>query len=269
MNKKLLVLALFGLAFSGNAQVFSEDFESGEIPANWTQTTISGTPQWGVNSELWQALFTTNYALTFDDDANGDGSVDAATIETTTINLAGYSTASLSFDSFNVQYENPSTVTVEVFDGANWQEVFFNDSDEYDVDANENLVPISHTIDVTNFINANFKIRFKYDDAADWSYGCGFDNIVVTGTLSVNDFNLLAKVQVYPNPTVTSFQLTSPQGLVLEDAKVIVLDLTGKPVKNYSAVQNAVYDVSDLSSGNYVVQLKAANTTQVFKLIKI
>jgi len=269
MIKKILFLTILaGSYFSTNAQALSEDFESGTVPSGWNQTYINGFSDWSVTNTAFGSSLTSN-VLFFDDDVNGDGSIDATSIETPIIDLSGYSSASLSFDYFNLIDTLPASLTVEVYDGFTWQQVFFIAANAFNYDVASDVVSLlPSSVDVTSYMNPNFKIRFTYDDAGDWSYGGGFDNIVVTGNLSNSVFGLKTKISVYPNPSVNSFQVDLGKDFDLTNTKINIIDILGKSIASFNADQNASYDISKLQTGVYIVKITDGKMISESKLIK-
>ena len=83
-------------------------------------------------------------------------------------------------------------------------------------------------------------------------------------TLSLND-TLVDDLILYPNPTKSVLNLNSSQ--LLSDAIYTVFDLNGRRVLN-SKLTNNVIDVSELSSGNYILRLMSGNSIKTQKFIK-
>ena len=73
------------------------------------------------------------------------------------------------------------TFMVDVYDGANWVNII-----TYDVDQ---LEPVnSGVIDGTPLANANFQVRFTYDDAGAWGWNAGIDNFVINFATAPDNF---------------------------------------------------------------------------------
>src|SRR5690606_10875911 len=93
--------------------------------------------------------------------------------------------------------------TVEVWDGAAWQQIALY---------NANLPAIlTESIDVSAFVNAAFQVRYTYDDLGGWGWGAGVDNFTLTyettptgnvveielgpdGTTTVDPYSLLSNI---------------------------------------------------------------------------
>jgi len=81
--------------------------------------------------------------------------------------------------------------------------------------------------------------------------------------LSVGLFEEVANTfKVYPNPSNDAITLTFDGG---NEINVEIVDLTGRKMKSISQVLSGIsIDISDLKSGNYLVQVKSSN----FQIIK-
>ena len=80
-------------------------------------------------------------------------------------------------------------------------------------------------------------------------------------TLTVEDiYPLDSRISVYPNPTANRIYIQGENVLQAE-----LFDLRGRKVRSSNQSQ---IDMSNLSSGNYILQVKTRNKTQSFKIIK-
>ena len=80
-------------------------------------------------------------------------------------------------------------------------------------------------------------------------------------TLTVEDISpTTSSIIVYPNPTADRIYIQTDT-----NAKAELFDLMGKKVR---ATNQDQIDMSNLSSGNYILQVKTQNKTQSFKIIK-
>lgn len=98
----------------------------------------------------------------------------------------------------------------------------------------------------------------------------GFTNqnyvMSVTGeeTLSVNQA-MLEKINIYPNPAKDIVNFNLPSNLVLKNARLT--DMSGREIK--VNVSNKTLDVTDLTTGQYILTLHTNAGTYVHKLLKI
>lgn len=70
--------------------------------------------------------------------------------------------------------------------------------------------------------------------------------------------------RLYPNPTADYFQLDTP----IATHQLTILDLTGRPLRNLAVQPEGQYDISDLPSGIYVLQLKN-RSGQLLKTLRL
>ncbi len=114
----------------------------------------------------------TSNAAIFDDDDAGNGNVNNASLLTPVWDMSGTSSVTMSYDySFN-ELGAGETLAVDVYDGAAWQNVV-----TYDVSV---LTPEnSGVIDGSALANADFQVRFTYDDAGSWGWNAGVDNFQI------------------------------------------------------------------------------------------
>ena len=80
-------------------------------------------------------------------------------------------------------------------------------------------------------------------------------------TLTIEDLSPAASsIHVYPNPTANRIYIQADN-----ISKAEVFDLMGRKVRSTNQSQ---IDMSNLSRGNYILQVKTQNKTQSFKIIK-
>ena len=80
-------------------------------------------------------------------------------------------------------------------------------------------------------------------------------------TLTIEDINPAgSSILVYPNPTADRIYIQTDTNLKAE-----LFDLMGRKVRSTNQSQ---IDMSSLSRGNYILQVKTQNKTQSFKIIK-
>jgi len=100
--------------------------------------------------------------------------------------------------------------------------------------------------------NGAFKLVTSKND------GNIIDVYALNGTLSTDQFNLLAKLSPFPNPTDSIINITIPEQ-VNKTADIKIFSATGKEVmsqKNYGDSNKVSLDVSSLSSGIYLYKVE-------------
>ena len=170
-----------------------EDFEGNSIPTGWTTMIESGTHDWtfGSGEMPTGGDFPTNAAI-FDDDAAGNGPANKATLISPVYDLTGSTTTSISFDYALQDFAGDGTFTVEVYDGAAWQEILFVDVDTDPTNTGD--------LNMAAYVNPNFQVRFTYDDEDSWAWGAGVDNFKLN-----YEINTMTPIEIVlgPNGTTT------------------------------------------------------------------
>ncbi|EJL75701.1 T9SS-dependent choice-of-anchor J family protein [Chryseobacterium populi] len=272
---KKLFLFFLSICVICNAQVFSEDFNSGStLPAGWAADNPDTSYNWGVGTQNGFASFPSGAAF-FDDDAAGPTSINTnARLISPVINLTGVSAPKLSFKYANKTYDLDSILKVEAFNGTVWVQIFMSSGDKgvWDIDFNTfsyvvTTYEIAADIDLTPYANANFQLRFVYDDAGDYSYGIVVDDLLITsgGTLGTSEISVAGKVKVYPNPVKDNVFITSDHQNKI--GKVSIIDMSGKTIKTFDKKLES-YDLSDLPRGTYIMTINEDKDAIKKKIIK-
>ena len=152
---------------------FSEDFEEGIVPDDWTLTTNS-SQGWFItqdgSSSFWTIPGHTWYMCANDDMADDDGSVDY--LIAPSLNVSGAEVITLNFASyFDGAYGHSASIEVSI-DGVNFEEVI-------------SLDPVSEwiteTVDLSDYAgSSNLYIAFHSNDNGFWASGWAVDDIFVT-----------------------------------------------------------------------------------------
>jgi hypothetical protein len=269
MNKNLL---FFLLAFgSANAQIFSENFNSGTMPAGWTVENADTSENWQVGMGTGFANFSSGAAF-FDDDAAGSSSSNPnALLTSPVINLSAVTAPKLSFKYANRTYFEDSILKVEVFNGTSWVQVFNHEGaagmfDYSDYPGTLSSFDEATNIDLAPYANANFQLRFVYDDADDWSYGVIVDDVAITAdNLATSEVSLADKIKIYPNPVRDNLYIKSDD--LKSTSKITVTDMSGKLVKTLVGKSDS-YNLSDLPKGTYMILIDEGKDIIRKKIIK-
>lgn len=270
--RKQLLLFLLACGLS-NAQVFSENFNGGSLPSGWTVNNPDTTYNWAVGGQAGFASFPNGAAFFDDDDAGPSGVNSNARLVSPVINLAGVANPKLSFKYANMIYDLDSVIKVEAFNGTSWVQVFSSagSSGTWNIDFNTltyvlQVYADAANIDLAPYANANFQLRFIYDDVGDYSYGAAIDDVTITstGVLATSDAFLGKGLELYPNPVKDSFYIKSD---IKNDTNITVMDMSGKRVKTFSG-KSQTYDLSDLPKGNYIISIDDGKNTVRKKIIK-
>lgn len=114
------------------------------------------------------------------------------------------------------------------------------------------------TFTVTETGDYTIRFRFNPSEAGSIMF---YDNLVVTNTMSTDDFNI-ANVNFYPNPTNSQIFFSQ------EISNLEIYDITGKKVRSFDNV-NTNFDVSILEKGIYLLKGISSNgATIIEKMVK-
>lgn len=77
--------------------------------------------------------------------------------------------------------------------------------------------------------------------------------ILDSNPLSNDEFKLENDISIYQNPSLSSFRIETKNNIKVSD--VALYDMLGSKVKNISRIDSNEYDISNLSSGLYIVKI--------------
>jgi len=171
-----LVLSLMFFTWQGTAQnVYLDENFDVDIPADWTITNdgacVPGEWFW-TTDRFGSTLDGTPFAIA-DSDADGSGCLLITQLITPEFDLGTMTVLDLEFDQY---YNNIGAdfADVDVWDGAQWVNVLHMTSD---MGGFSN--PDHQVIDVKDYANAEFKVRFLYE--GNWAWYWAVDNVKLSG----------------------------------------------------------------------------------------
>lgn len=282
---------------------FSENFESGQWwPDGFVMTNEDiGTPSWEMSnygaggSTKSVVLASANYSSNF---TGFDGNVDI--METPSFDFSNTTNISFSFD-YSFARKSVVVATDETFKlqysldcGGSWLNMPGTPTASVMAvsggTVNVPYIPWSSTVPNPKWItktypsaalvsvlnnkrDVKFRFWFENDVTGGQSQNLYIDNINISGSVGINEFENALGLSIYPNPTSSSanVEFTSPY-----DAKVniVVYDVTGRVVEenasNATAGVNSKYTVNSsntFSSGIYFITLSVGNNKLTKKLI--
>ena len=221
----------------------AEDFDAG-LPAGWSTVINTGTCDWLNIADLPIGPDFATPGMVFDDDDCGSGADPSnATLLSDVYDLSGSTTATLGYDVAFFEIGAGDYFLVEVWDGAAWQQVA-----NYVADIDPIL---TESIDVAAYANANFQVRWTYDDGGAWAWHGGIDNFSlvydVPGgndvTLTVTDVNGNVSTCI---AVVTVEDVTPPVAVCMDIT--VQLDPTGTVTILGSDVAGASTDACGIAS---------------------
>ncbi len=274
MKKNLLSLAAV-LAFSAsNAQVviWSDDFNDLNISdwtlvdadgdgKNWAAVQItdangapSGTPQ--LRSASWQsvALTPNNYAIT--------PVIDLSTYpagSTIALNwLVKASDAAYDAENYTVYVGTSNSVSNLLLSGTTFSETT--------LDGVNVLSP--RTLDISSFAGQSaVYVAFRHYNVSD-QFTMEIDDVSVVGTALGVDTFFQNNFAMYPNPAKNVLNISGNAGLSIDN--VLITDLNGRIVKDLKVgdVSASEINVSDLTSGMYLITVSSAKGKGTSKFMK-
>ncbi len=182
MRKSLLLLVfltlIWGISAEAQTVYLSENFNAGTLPSGWSNTATGSTSAvWSFGNNGGGNINGTSMAF-WDDDANF-GFGDRPELTTPVINL---SNATEPIMEFVYNYRDwgfaDEYFRVQVFNGTSWVTVLTVSDDDYCGDWSCSPKPKA-SINLTSYKNANFRVRFIYDDNDDWNWYVGFDDLII------------------------------------------------------------------------------------------
>src|SRR5690606_18599144 len=113
------------------------------------------------------------------------------------------------------------------------------------------------TVDQISFRNDNYPGSVAY-----------IDNVEVpSGVLGVNE-QLLSQFSIYPNPASDVINIANAENILVNGVEIV--DLNGRVVKsvNFNGVTQAQINISELSSGMYLMNVSSDQGTTTKKIVK-
>lgn len=193
------------------------------------------------------------------------------------IDLTRYKNIKLHYDYNFLGYKFPNSqpvgsITVEAFDGSNWQKLFERQADiPNGLTEIWDSVPQRVFVDLDSFKSNDFQVRFIVDDGSLINRGtlgvfAAFDNIVVDGYLKDSSAN--NDIIVYPNPTNGEVFVQFSQQ-PLSDITYRLIDVNGNVVKKGTLINYRI-SMNSLSGGTYLCEFysegKRLTVKKVLKL---
>ena len=126
---------------------------------------------------------------------------------------------------------------------------------------------VSKTLDVSSLAGETIYVAFRHFDCTDQDWLSIDDVIVSKEALSTESF-FKSNFAMYPNPAKNVLNIAGNAGLSMDN--VIITDLNGRVVKqqNLSGVASSEINVSDLTSGMYLITISSAEGKGTSKFMK-
>jgi len=182
MNK-LYTIALLLLVGSVSAQsVFLEDFNACSLPAGWTNTVVLGDTVWSFgNNSLGSPNGNVDgscMAYVHDDDLGNAYPAVIMDLVSPIVDLSNLDTAQLNFD-YIFEDLGASYFAVALWNGADWDTVFTENTDPGCFGFFPTCDPRNASIDLSNYLIADFRMKFIFSDGNGWNWFVGLDNVSI------------------------------------------------------------------------------------------
>ena len=273
MKKLSFIYILFCASIIANAQLQHENFNASSMPDGWSATQTDGGHSWefGYSGNLKgsgiqnPASFQSG-GVVFKDYASGDFNHNIVTLSSPAIDLKTKYIVEASIElTYNLRtFANDGNFKVNVWDGDIWQNVLTVSEDTNSKNSGEST---TSTIDVTDYINSEFKVQFIYDDENSLTWGVGIDDYKLTGVVGsgVDSFESIG-FQYYPNPVVDGeLTLVSSQ----EISNITVYNTLGQKImSNRPTILETKLNMQNFASGTYIVQVTIGDKIGNIKIIK-
>ncbi len=210
-----------------------EEFEGSSVPTGWSTVINSGTSDWTFGSGTMPNSdpFPTN-AVIFDDDAADPAELNNVTLLSPMYDLTGgVTTASVSYDySLDILTGGGETLAVEVYDGTAWQQIALYDAD---------VIPPTNSgaMDVLAYANADFQVRFTYDDdSGAWAWGAGVDNFQLDYAIPPTNTEVIIELGEDGTTTLDPMDFLSEAydacgiDVLIADLEMVTCDDIGAPI---------------------------------------
>ena len=255
------------------AQLQEEDFNATTLPSGWTMDTSKSNCSWefGYTANLPfinpnNPVQLTSGSVIFNDNKCGSFKNNILALESPKIDLQAQGVVNAAIElTYNHQaFVDSGNFMVDVWDGIDWQNVLMvtNDSPV------KNSVDLATTsvIDISDYVNKDFKVRFVYDDENTRTFGVAIDHYKLINTNEELTEQILENDFVYfPNPVNSDLNLYAANGI----DNITVFNSIGQLVMKKQPSTLAVkLPMNNLSAGVYVVQVEMDKRVENFKIFK-
>ena len=139
-----------------------------------------------------------------------------------------------------------------------------------DVTGSFNITIPSGTTPTANLTGLqNYKISIELKSLPSYTWIAGdypATQLNFTTALGLDDKNLINEITVYPNPVDTVLNIKNAENL--SNASFSIVNVLGETVLKSKSVNKNAIDVSDLSSGFYILSVSSEDGAKQFKFYK-
>ena len=265
--KKLNLLYIFCcFCLMTQAQIQEENFDAATLPSGWSVNNNTACSwKFGhtdnlpfINPEAPVKL--TSGSVIFNDNKCGAFINNRLELKGPEVDLsaAGVFKAHIEIVYNHQAFVNSGNFMVDVWDGDDWQNVLTVSDDSPAKGSNE--IATTSIIDVSDYINSAFKVRFVYDDENTRTYGVAIDNYKL-----INTAENAGGFVYYPNPVNDDLNIRARENISI----IKVYNAIGQLVMSKRPSEIATkLEMGTLASGTYLVQIEAGTLKDNFKVFK-
>ena len=125
--------------------------------------------------------------------------------------------------------------------------------------------PNKTNIEIMNLIR-NFSDKFN-NPTDQYGYGIPDFEAAYNTVLSVHDFDVFSKINIFPNPVKNFFRITK-NNILLDEPSMQIFNILGKKVLEQSKYTSDEIDISFLEKGIYLLKIQKEKEHKTIKLIK-
>jgi len=244
-----------------------EDFESTVVESDINLTGWTNMPEQGSRAWIGKEYNQNKYAQA---SAYNSGEINEAWLITPALTLTGNN--DFSFD-VNIGYYTHDALTVYIstdFDGtdisgATWDDITNNFTIPQSPTNGYGTLDTAGIMPLTNYTGNQVHIAFVYNgnDNAGETTTIQIDNVEVTGTVGIETNKSSHSVNLYPNPASSSVNINSNSFM----ESISVSNVLGQTIMKIADIESESYklNVSDLSSGLYIVDIQNENGNRITK----
>jgi len=273
MKKINFIYILVCVGFIANAQIQQEDFNATGLPEGWSVKQPKSGCAWefGYKGKILGSGFQNpasfpSGGVVFNDYDCGDFKNNVIELISPAVDLIKQKIVESTIElTYNLQtFSNDGNFKINVWDGDIWQNVWNDSEDTNDMNSGKNK---SISIDVTDYINSAFKVKFIYDDEDSLTWGMGIDDYKLTGIES-SDIEGLENIGFvyYPNPVIND-ELT-----LVSSKKISVVNVYNsigqRVISKKPIALESKLNMQNLSTGAYIVTVLIGEIEGSFKIIK-
>jgi len=272
MKKLNLIYIFCCLSFITQAQIQEENFNATTIPDGWSiSNSTECSWKFGYSEDLpfmnpvTPVKLSTGSVL-FNDNKCGMFKNNVLELEGPEVDLvtAGVISADIEVVYNHQAFVDSGNFMVDVWDGSDWQNVLTVSDDSPAKESNEEAT--TSTIDVSDYINSAFKVRFGYDDEGTRTYGVAIDNYKLINTAESATEQLTESGFIYyPNPVNNLLNLRATKAI----SHINVYNAIGQRVLSQKPGNLFTrLEMSTLADGVYIVQVKTGELFENIKIVK-